>query len=310
MQLSHQINIDQIIVVSDSLRIVPVRNQFDDHGELVSLNRIHGEKNWAYRRRIFDVFANRANSSYRGLINGITRELGLSLFDAMSVNPKLDSNGAPLSPDPYIKFDGVWLLLYSDYANDQLDWAIDRYQSGGNFEHIGKLVDQINETAFFEASIKPDIDPFTRSMTILNQSNREIVGFERIPSSTKFRLKNSLLVPGTVFFANRTIFRTEVDTELEVDGRGKYYINYPAGIVTVYTVPTVTDVVRYQYTVYPFSSKASPVILHDINRDNFKVKMFHQVLQEDGTFAHGIPTEIGVDIINELISVSPLYWGV
>jgi len=75
-------------------------------------------------------------------------------------------------------------------------------------------------------------------------------------------------------------------------------------------MPPLEATINYDYTSYPFLPVASPVIIHDINRDSFRVKMFEQIELEDGTSTHGISTEIGVDIINELMSVFPLYWGV
>ena len=304
----HRFEVPDLQIVK-TLTPVNQWNEFDDHGNMVSLPRLRGEKNWEYKRRIHDVFVNIANSSYRGLINGITRELGLTLYNAIEINPKV-SGGEFLASDPYIKFDGVYLYLYSDYSNDLLDYQIDRYEPGGNYEHLGRLVDLINTTSFFEASLINDTDPYTRSMTILNQSNRGSIHFERIPVSNRFKLGNTHIVQGSVYFSNRNTFRTEVSTLTAVNEIGKYYIDYSKGIVTVYTVPTSEDIVRYQYIKYPLRAVASPVILHDINDDNFKVKMFEQVLLDDGTYTHGMPTEIGLDIINELFSVVPMYWGV
>lgn len=297
--------------VSVDLPTVISRNQFDNHGALVSLSRLTGEKNAEYKRRIQDVWVNIANSSYRGLVNGITRELGLSINPAININPISNSDGSFVAPDPYIRFDGIWLYLYSDYANDILDWKIDRYQSGGNFEHLHRLVDQVNETSFFEASMIHGVNSRVRSMTIINQSNRESVKIERLQNSNKFKLGKTRLVEGSVIFANRDVFLTEVDSENDVISTGKYFINYTTGVVTSYNVPTIADTVRYDYIVYPFQPVYSPIILHDINDDNFKVKMFQQILNDDqDAFDHGLPTELGVDIINELLSVHPLYWGI
>lgn len=314
--LGHSFNIHDTQLVFNTqgatggLKYVQKKNQFDDFGAMLSLQRIAGETNWEYKRRIHDAGTNLANSSYRGLVNGITRELGLSLFNALRINPKVDHEGNFLATDPYIRFDGVYLKLYSDYANNQLDWAIDRFEPGGNYEHLGRLVEMVNTTAFFEANLLADVDEYTRSMTVLNQSNRQTVTFERIPQSTKFKLKNDHLVRGTVFFANRTTFRTEVLSEDDVDQAGKYWIDYSKGIVRVFTIPTKSDSVRYQYSVHPFTAVASPVILHDVSDDNFKVKMFNTILQDNGTYELGAPTELGVDIVNELMSVVPMYWGI
>lgn len=286
-------------------------NQFDEHGALVSLRRFQEEKNSDYKRRILDVWTNIANSSYRGLINGITRELGLSIAPAINVNPILKSDGGFLATDPYIKFDGVYLYLYSDYTNDVLDWKIDRYQVGGNFEHLYRLVNQINETNYFEASMVHNVDTQTRSIAIFNQSNRQLVKMERISNSDKFRLGKTRLVEGTVIFSNRQVFLHEVESEDLVNSRGDYFIDYTKGIVTSYNIPTIADTVRYEYTVYPFQPLYSPVILHDLNNDNFKAKMFEQILNENqDDYDHGLPTELGVDLINELLSVHPMYWGI
>ena len=285
-------------------------NTYDEHGESVGISRLKTESNWEYKRRIFDTFVHRANSSYQGLIHGITRELGLSLFNAITISPKKDSNGDWLCADPYIKFDNAYLLLYDDYTNNNLAWAIDRYQSGGNYEHIYNLVNFINSTTLFEASINLNINEYTKSMSIINQSNRNYVPMEFITQSTKFQLKHFPLINGLVFFSNRKTFKREVATEVLVNSRGDYFIDYMSGIITVYSVPNVKEFVRYTYTQSPLTVIGSPIILHDINSDQFKIKLFEQVLQDNNTYEHGLPTELGVDIINELISITPMYWGI
>jgi len=60
-----------------------VWNAFDELGSLVSLDRIVGEKNKAYKKRILDVHENPGSSTYQGLINAVARELGV---DASGVN--------------------------------------------------------------------------------------------------------------------------------------------------------------------------------------------------------------------------------
>jgi len=294
---------------ASGLQVTHSRNQFDELGDMVSLRRLHGEDNSSYRRRIQDAMVHYANASYQGMVYGITRELGLSIYDSITINPRVDGNGKFLAPDPYIRFEGPYVYLYSDYTNNMLDWAIDRFEAGGNYEHLGRLVEMINNTSFFEATLPENIDYFTRSMTILNQSNRRVVTFERVKASTVFALDHERIVPGSLFFSNRDVFRTEMDSIDDVLVPGQYYVDYHSGIIKVFTIPTISDIVRYQYVEYPFTVVASPIIIHDVTNENFRVKMFEQVLLDDGTVAHGLPTELGVDIINELLSVVPMYWG-
>lgn len=307
--IGHQFNINEIQIVGVP-EVKTTFNQFDEHGLVANLARIRGETNWEYKRRIMDVFVHCANSSYIGLIHGITRELGLPLFQPLRINPKVNSVGEFLAADPYIKFDGVYLYLYSDYSNGLLDYQIDRFAPGGNYEYLIRLVNLINSTYFFEASLISGYDPYTPSMTIINQSNRIAVSQIDIPISRRFKLDHPKLVKGSLLFSDRAVFSQEVSSESSVTSAGKYWVNYNKGIIRCYSTPNIGTVARYEYNEYPFMPMASHIILHDINNDNFRVKMFEQVLQDNGTYAHGIPTELGVDIINELLSVYPMYWGV
>ena len=94
-----------------------VWNELDEFGLLLDLPRIEGERNPSYKQRLFDVFVNRASSSYRGLINGITRELGLSLYHAMTVTPVLNPDGTTIGTNPAISFDETRCYVYSDWTD-------------------------------------------------------------------------------------------------------------------------------------------------------------------------------------------------
>lgn len=52
-------------------------NFFDEFGALLGCPRLFGERNQEYKERILDVFRNPANSTKKGLANGIARELGI-----------------------------------------------------------------------------------------------------------------------------------------------------------------------------------------------------------------------------------------
>lgn len=64
-------------------------NFFDEFGALLSCPRLYGEKNIDYKERILDVFRNPANSTKIGLMNAISRELGIRKHKVW-VNPKED----------------------------------------------------------------------------------------------------------------------------------------------------------------------------------------------------------------------------
>lgn len=287
-------------------------SSFDEHGSLVSLKRNLGEKNWEHRRRIRKVFSERTNSAYQGLVNSITNALNLSIEDAFVINPRLDSNENFLAPDPYVLIEGTKVYLYSDYTNNYLNYEIDRYDSGGNYETLDRLAQYINNNSiYFEAALVGSSTSYTRSMTLLNQSNRDEVKDEIVPVSTKFKLKKEFIVYGSCFFSDRTVFKTEVTSSALVTSFGDYYIDYRNGIVTVYSSPIAGTLVRYSYIMYPFRALGSPVILHSISEDSFKTKMFEQVLQDDGTYENGTLTKLGIELLGELISVkNGLYFGI
>lgn len=305
------INVVDIENRTFSLETRTVFNQFDEQGLVLGLSRIRGESNKEYRRRLLDVFVHRANSAYRGLIHGITRELGLSLFQPLQINPKTSLvDGRYFTPDPYIKIDGAYIYLYSDYRNGILDYQIDRFDRGINYGDLGKLVNFINTTTNFEASIESGFSSYIKSMTLINQSNREQIPLESVSTSTCFQLDNDRVVPDSLYFDDSEVFGIEVDSNSLVTGPGKYCVNYRHGIIRTYDTPGIDTGVQYEYSVFPFKPVASNVILHNINSEEFRIKMFEQVLQADGTYVHGLPTELGVDIINELMSVTPMYWGI
>lgn len=83
-----------------------VWNFFDELGALVSCPRLPQEPNIEYKKRILDVFTNKAGASLKGLVNGIGRELAirrtltwtdptrsLELEDAMIVLNSITVNG-------------------------------------------------------------------------------------------------------------------------------------------------------------------------------------------------------------------------
>ena len=66
-----------------------VWNFFDELGALVSCPRLPEEPNIEYKKRIMDVFTNKAGASKHGLINGIGRELAIRR-NLIWKNPKRD----------------------------------------------------------------------------------------------------------------------------------------------------------------------------------------------------------------------------
>jgi len=304
--LNNQFNINEVANIG-YLTANNVWNHYDEYGLLLGLQRITGETNWQYKRRLLDVFVNRSNSTYNGLINSITRELGLSFYYPISINPRINLiTNEFLASDPLIEFNGVYLNLYSDHKNDLLDYQIDRYQTGNNYETLINLVNFINTTTFFEASFIDTKYQYNKSNNIINQTN--IVPYkEQLLPSTKHKLKYSHLVNSSVYLSDRITFARKVTV---INKTGDYTLDYTNGLLTSYSTPSIDASIEYKYIEYPFNPIASQIVLYDINDSNFKVKLFEQILQYNNQYTDSISTELGNDLINELLSLYPNYWGV
>lgn len=283
-------------------------NEFDEMGLLVGEPRLIGEKNASYKRRLFRVFSERANSTYRGLINGITRGLGFEFYNAIQINFNETGNIFD-APNPAVVINESFVYLYSDVDSGTLDKKIDRFDQTGSAFTLTDLVAEINSSTYFTASVSSGADAYSRSMCILNQKSHVQVVSETVPESKNFALANKNIVKGTLFFSDHNRFFTEVASEGAVNAAGKYFVDYKKGIVFTFAGTVPGTVARYEYLSVPMVCVASPVIIHNMQDQDFKVKMFEQVLADDNTFVNGLPTALGSDIINELLTVFPGYWG-
>ncbi len=78
-------------------------NAFDEFALLLGLQRLYGERNTQFKDRILDVFTNPGNSTKDGLLNAISRELGIDkttitvneLTDTAFKNSLLNIDGTP-----------------------------------------------------------------------------------------------------------------------------------------------------------------------------------------------------------------------
>lgn len=119
------------------LTIHHIWNFFDEFGALFGCKRLYGENNYNYKKRLLDVFINPANSSKKGLANGIARELGLRKYktwtnpkeefilnDEMVIVNTITKNGEPIPIENlYINPEGH-IVLKPDISEDKRDLDI------------------------------------------------------------------------------------------------------------------------------------------------------------------------------------------
>lgn len=303
----HSFNINEI-----SYRGVPqpksVFNEFDSYGTLLGLERLPQERNGDYKKRLLSVFSRRASSTYLGLLNGITRELGLEWYRPVTISLRA---GLPADKTPAIVFQESRVYLYSDYPTKEVDLEINRSDEKGDAYLLRHLIDKINlESSVFTFVLIDETKEFTKSDTIINQSSIKDSGVIPLRASHIQLLGNQNLIPGTIEMTDRETYRVRVDTLVEVNGAGKYFIDYENGVITSFRSPNQGSTIQYKFNVLPLEPLASPVILRSIQHEDFQQIMYEQVVDELGDTTHGIPTDLGAEIINELLSVVPMYWGV
>lgn len=81
-----------------------VWNIFDEHGLVTDLQRLPKESNHDFTLRIKDAYTNRGSSSFYGIVNGATRELGLNkINDAIQFSINKDEYNNPLSQSALIE---------------------------------------------------------------------------------------------------------------------------------------------------------------------------------------------------------------
>ncbi|MFE4029154.1 hypothetical protein ACFX4N_23655 [Priestia sp. YIM B13551] len=104
-------------------------NVFDEFGMLLGIYRLPGERNEAFKNRILDVFKNPGGATKQGLINGISRELGIQ-SDQVKIGALTDNayvQSTLINPDgtPTEKY-----IQYVDQINSNLGFAWDHMNWG------------------------------------------------------------------------------------------------------------------------------------------------------------------------------------
>ena len=284
-------------------RNTPVSNELDSFGALLSTPRNLQEGNREYKSRLLDVFAHRSNSAMTGLVYGVTRDLGLTLYRPIKITR------VQVGEFPAIEFSQSKVRIYSNIYTEALEYEFNRgLPEEGNYFLID-LVESINETGIFEVEILDSRWNYTRSDSIMNSSSIVNVNRQGLNSGTVNYLGNRNVLQGSTVFGNLDDFRKEIFTENNLIETGHYYINYETGVIKTYSSISANSVIRYSYLLDEFIPEASPVIIRPVSHPDFQSVMFHQIEQPETAPNSGHVTLKGSQIINELLSVKNTFFG-
>jgi hypothetical protein len=297
--------------LSDPITLTPethlVFNEFDEKGLLLGLPRLSEERNASYKDRLLDVFVHRPSSSAPGLLSAITRGLGLSFFDFVTVAQATDINGVPLYPRSSIQFNGNLCQIYSDTdpANLTLELEIDRLDPLYRWDEA--LLAAINSTTSMVAGSSLYSTP-QKAMEIFNQSSCHYAEPYSIAfGANKISLKHRNILPSTIV-VNSNNLRKRVYTEGDMKVAGDYYINEVSGTLSCIEVPANFSTIYYAYVDSVFTCKASPVIINNLQQEPFYSSLFITEEDELGKH-HTVLSARGIETITELYTVAPVYWG-
>lgn len=317
------------VTVTDEMR-KSIWGPLDEMGLVLDLQRLPGEDNPDYRHRLFRVFTRPTDSTYQGLLNAITYELGLDYYDLM----RIEFIGGPgdvgllldETPQPRVSLQDGVLTLYGHYVNDDENMIVQIDNKPQinmrKYEYVDptNLLASINATGIFSATdlaiegvgAEPRQD---WSYTLSNADTNVWVVNEVVPSSTRFTLEHSPLNEGMFFFGENKIFQTLRNSEAELSQPGDFYVDIATGEVVTTSLPSGNGRVRYQYRDLPIDLEASPISLGYIGSTEMQryfftqleLNLFDSPLER---FINNIPTLEGTEIINELYRASNNYWGI
>jgi hypothetical protein len=284
-------------------------NELDKFGLLLGLDRLSNERNLEYKERLLDVFANRADSTTRGLINGITRELGLKIKQEILVTPTSTDTKVG------ILIRGSKLCFYSDYYNKTIleingvKQEYDLWDLEGGAYTLQEVLDIFSNTSIPFAATHLGSDLGALSATLLEANNFQEEAVETLSGKgIRISLGNNSIVEGTDYLFPSSFIR--VATVAEISNEEHYHIDYISGTITTLVLLPNNAYIRYNYREEKTYIDSSPVIIGDLQSENLKEKMFEQVEQSNNEPAvSGNPTHFGADIINELLSVHPLAYN-
>ena len=90
-----------------------VTNNFDLIGGTLSISRLEGERNVAYRNRLFDVAVHPSGPIYEGVVNGVGRGLGFLREKTIIIDLKTASDGSSIAERPRVDILANKIALYS-----------------------------------------------------------------------------------------------------------------------------------------------------------------------------------------------------
>jgi len=286
-------------------------NRFDEHGDLYSLDRLPGETNTAFKKRIMDLTLHPGGPNYEGLLNNLARELGCPREPALTIDLKRDaSSGSVLAPNPRVDILADRVVLYydwKDYDSFSVDREIDFYDLGSSGYFLSGLINEINKSSYFVAVADRDVRLSLHSTNIVRGSSFGRVVDDVIKADGLTILSAQNIVEGSMWFSEKDIFVTEVQKEPSTDG--EYRIDYANGLLYTYSLPSGRGSCGYYYAGFPMEVDASLIHVYSLHDDNYVKKLFRQEALPSGDEQNALPNTEGAEVFHQLFKETEVLWG-
>jgi len=289
----------------------PVYNNFDLAGDLVSIDRIPGETNIAYKQRMYDKSVHLGGVDYDGILNEINRDLGSLREQALIIDLEKDGNGRPLAPSPNIEMLANRVILYSDWRPDGtrvIDREIRTYQKDDDGFYLVDLISQINLSTYFSASIVTGTRPNSFSSCLVRMNALTRVPVDYIPAEKFIKLEQQNIILKSLEFDETNIFKTEV-SGVDPSAPGEYRVDYVEGSVLSYNTPTGDFGCGYHYVTFPLYIDILPVQLFSLQDPDFTNELYEKETLDSGEKINALPNEEGAEILHQLFLNTKVFWG-
>jgi len=285
-------------------------NNFDYHGDLVSLRRIQGESNVDYRNRLLDVSVHPGGPLYDGIVNSIARDLGLLRVPSLAISLATDSAGDPVAPNPRVDILANRVILYSDWrlnGTAVVDMEIRTYQLTDTGYYLDDLAAAINQSTYFSATLVGTIRPNTLSSTMVRDTSDLVIHQEYVRSDKLLELKKTNIIQDSLLFFEKKIFETEVSVTPAADG--EYMVDYVNGEVESYLYPSGQSYCSYHTAQFPMTVDTVPVQIFTFQDTDFQYELFHHETLDSGDVVNALPNAEGSEIYHQLFTETKVFWG-
>jgi len=318
---------NQFTTTQTDLDISPanIHHAIDDIGILVGLDRLPEEEAATFRDRVMDVFVNKANASYPGLLNGINRQLGFIPERTLEIGLR---SSVDMDSGPRIEFNSTNITIYSSWGINKdttVEMTIDTFNDFISPRHtygaryISDVVEYINAySSIFEATLSDSSKIYSLASNLVPKSSVKLSTPELLKAQ-HHKLRHEYIVPGSIVF-NDSRPKTELsfrgldfDTDEEFSpptDEEIYWIDYDQGYVSIGIKDPRGISVSYLYHDFPLVVYTMPVELYAFTDRHFQEMLYEAVLDTVSTYERGLITSLGAQWVNNILLEGKSFWGV